>query len=140
MTHAKFEKVGQSDKPLYGPRKLMLCGFPTGAQPKFQAVLGMVGLSAVPKVWVGTDQADQPIIDLLALEDEAGAGSSSAMPRAIVVAGLSENELMRLMTVCKKTGMTNALWATLTPTSEHWTIKQLLAELAAERKEMQKRR
>jgi hypothetical protein len=57
-----------------------------------------------------------------------------------VVAGLTENELMRLMTVCKKTGMANALWATLTPTSEQWTVIQLLTELAAERREMQKRR
>jgi len=32
MTHpdAKFEKVSQSDAALYGPRKILLCGF--GAQ------------------------------------------------------------------------------------------------------------
>jgi hypothetical protein len=42
------------------------------------------------------------------------------------------------MTVCKKTGMVNALWATLTPVSESWSIRQLLAELAAERKAMTK--
>jgi hypothetical protein len=34
--------------------------------------------------------------------------------------------------------MMNALWATLTPTSESWTIQQLLTELAAERKAMGK--
>jgi hypothetical protein len=140
MAHAKFEKVGQTDKPLYGPRKLLLCGFPAGAQPKFEAVLKMVGLTAVPKRWIDKASADQLIKDLLALDDETGAGVSSALPRAIIVGGLTEKELMRLMAVCKKTGMANALWATLTPTSENWTVKQLLAELAAERKEMQKRR
>ncbi len=140
MAHAKFQKVGGSDTPLYGPRKLLLCGFAVGAQPKFQAVLKMVGLNVVPKVWVTTDQAESTLADLLALQDKSGAGRSSALPRAIVVAGLTENELMRLMAVCKKTGMANALWATLTPTSEQWTAIQLLTELAAERKEMQKRR
>ena len=140
MAHAKFEKVGQTDKPLYGPRKLLLCGFPAGAQPKFQAVLGMVGLTNVPKIWIGKDNKDQLIMNLLDLEDETGAGVSSALPRAIIVGGLTEKELMRLMAVCKKTGMTNALWATLTPTSEQWTVNQLLLELAAERKELQKRR
>jgi len=140
MAHAKFQKVGGSDTPLYGPRKLLLCGFPVGAQPKFQAVLKMVGLSSVPKIWVTTEQAESVLVDLLALQDETGAGTPSGLPRAIVVAGLTENELMRLMTVCKKTGMTNALWATLTPTSEQWTVIQLLTELAAERKEIQKRR
>jgi hypothetical protein len=139
MAHGKFEKVGRSEKSLYGPRKLLLCGFPAGAQAKFQAVLGMVGLGKVPKIWVGAEKAEHLLADLLALEDETGAGSSSALPRAIIVAGITENELMRLMAICKKSGMANALWATLTPTSEHWTIAQLLAELSAERREMQKR-
>ena len=140
MANAKFEKVGQTDKPLYGPRKLLLSGFPAGAQPKFQAVLGMVGLTNVPKVWISRDNSDQLIIDLLDLEDETGAGISSSLPRAIIVGGLTENELMQLMAVCRKTGMTNALWATLTPTSEQWTLNQLITELAAERKALQKRK
>jgi len=140
MAHAKFQKVGGSDTRLYGPRKLLLCGFPVGAQPKFEALLEMVGLNSVPKIWVATEQAESVLADLLALQDETGAGASSELPRAIVVAGLTEKELMRLMTVCKKTGMANALWATLTPTSEQWTVIQLLTELAAERKELQKRR
>ena len=139
MTHGKFEKVGGTDKLLYGPRKLLLCGFPAGVQPKFQAVLGMIGMGDVPKVWIGDQQAEHLLADLLTLEDGAGFGSGSALPRAVIVAGITEKQLMRLMGACKKTGMTNALWATLTPTSETWTIKQLLGELAAERKAMQKR-
>ncbi len=35
MNEAKFEKVSQSDKPLYGPRKLLLCGFSQSVQPNF---------------------------------------------------------------------------------------------------------
>ena len=52
MAEAKFEKIKPSDKPLYGPHKLLLCGFSTGAKSKFNAVLKMVGLSNVPKIWV----------------------------------------------------------------------------------------
>ena len=29
MSDAGFEKVSPSDKPMYGPRKLMVCGFPS---------------------------------------------------------------------------------------------------------------
>jgi hypothetical protein len=39
MNDAKFEKVSRSDKTLYGPRKLLLCGFADAAQPKFLTVL-----------------------------------------------------------------------------------------------------
>ena len=38
MGDAAFEKVTTSDKPIYGPRKLMLCGFSSGAQSNFESV------------------------------------------------------------------------------------------------------
>ena len=139
MVDATFEKVTTSDKPLFGPRKLLLCGFPSGAQPKLGAVLEMVGLREVLRIWVSEDQGDMAISELFQLPDNSGESVSSNLPRAIVVAGISQNELISLMAVCKKAGMMNALWATLTPTSENWTIQQLLAELAAERKAMTKK-
>ena len=139
MVDATFEKVTTSDKPLFGPRKLLLCGFPSGAQPKLGTVFEMVGLREVPKIWVSEDQGDMAISELFQLPDNSGESVSSNLPRAIVVAGISQNELISLITVCKKAGMMNALWATLTPTSENWTIQQLLAELAAERKAMTKK-
>jgi hypothetical protein len=44
------------------------------------------------------------------------------------------------MTVCRKTGMKKALWATLTPTSENLTLAELLEELSAERQALQKKK
>jgi len=32
MTDGEFQKVSRTDKPLYGPRKLLLCGFAADAQ------------------------------------------------------------------------------------------------------------
>ncbi len=133
-----FEKVSTSDESLYGPRQLFLCGFPAEAQPKFEIVLKAVGLQGVSKVWVTDDQGDMLLSELLKLEDNNGTGLSSNLPRAIIVAGISQNELLNLMTVCKQAGMKNALWATLTPTSESWRVQQLLAELAAEREALSK--
>ena len=74
-----------------------------------------------------------------ALPPGAGRGESSTLPRAIIVAGITERQLQTLMAVCRKTGMKQALWATLTPTSETWLLKQLLAELTAERKALHKK-
>ncbi len=138
MVDAVFEKVTTSDKLLYGPRKFLLCGFSSAAQPKFETVLEMVALGEVPKIWVSDDKGDMVLSALLQLPDNSGASVTSGFPRAIVVSGISQNELINLMAVCKKAGMMNALWATLTPVSENWTIQQLLAELAAERKAMTK--
>jgi len=136
---ASFEKVSTSDKSLYGPRRLLLCGFSAEAQPKFETVLKAVGLQDVPKAWASDDQGDLLLSELLGLSDNSGRGLSSNLPRAIVVAGISQNELINLMTVCKQAGMKNALWATLTPTSESWVLRRLLTELAAEREALAKK-
>ena len=139
MTDGDFQKVTQSDQLLYGPRKLMLCGFPADAQPKFVKLLEMIELSGMPIVWVTDDQADVEVGELAQLEDGTGAGTSSQLRRAIIMSGISQKELHLLMAGCRKSGMKQPLWATLTPTSETWPIKNLLEELAAEHRAMQER-
>ncbi len=140
MTDPEFQKVTQTDKLLYGPRKLLLCGFVADAQSKFKALLKMIGISIMPMVWVTEDQADIPLGKLVKLEDGTGAGASSQLPRAIIMAGITQNELHLLMAGCRESGMQQPLWATLTPTSETWSIQDLLKELSAEHRAMQERK
>jgi len=140
MTDDGFQKVDQSDNVLYGPRKLLLCGFTADVQPKVITLLDMIGLKAIPLVWVTEDQADIQVGDLAQLENGTGSGASSGLPRAIIMSGISQNELHTLMAGCRKSGMQQPLWATLTPTSETWPIQNLLKELAAEHEAMKKRR
>ena len=140
MTDAKFEKVSPNDKPLYGPRKLLLCGFSQAVQPNFSKLLELLGLSDIPKVWVAEDRAGIPVGELIQLEDSTGWGVSSELPRAIIMAGITQSEMHGLMSGCRQAKMKPPLWATLTPTSETWTILSLLNELAAEHKAMQQRK
>ena len=137
---ATFEKVSRSDKLLYGPRKLLLCGFGAEARKKLNAALGMAGLADVPRVWVTTEQGPTALAELLELADGSGAEAASALPRAVIVAGITEGQLISLMTICKKSGMQPALWAVLTPISEKWPLDRLLAELVREREALQKRK
>jgi hypothetical protein len=136
MADARFEKLTHSDEALYGPRKLVLCGFGREAQPKFKKVLDFAGLADVPVVWAEAADAAVKVGDLFRRPADSGLGAGSALKRAVIVAGITENELHHLMNVCKKTGMQSCLWAALTPTSETWTLKALLAELSAERRQM----
>jgi hypothetical protein len=59
--------------------------------------------------------------------DGFGGGTASDLPRAVIVAGISEKELHLLMSGCRKAQMQQALWATLTPTSTDWALKDLLS-------------
>jgi len=140
MTDGTFEKVQRSDTPMYGPRKLLLCGFPAQAQPKFSVVLEMAGLAGIAVLWANQKHASNTLAELLDLPAGSGTGADSALPRAVIVSGITQNQLHTLMAVCRKTGMKAALWAALTPTSETWMLAQLLEELQAERKALSKRK
>jgi hypothetical protein len=140
MTDGTFEKVQHSDNRMYGPQKLLLCGFPVSSQPKFRAVLEMAGLQTVDVVWANEENAKDTLAALLDLPADSGAGRGSALPRAVIVAGIMEKQLHSLMTLCRKSGMQQVLWAALTPTSESWRLDQLLKELQAERKTLSKRK
>jgi hypothetical protein len=140
MTDGEFQKVSRSDEALYGPRMLLLCGFTADAQSKFITLLGMIGLPELPLVWVTEDQADLSLGELVKLDNGKGAGVSSQLRRAVIMSGITQNELHLIMSGCRQAGMKQALWATLTPTSETWTLQSLLKELAAEQKAMQARK
>ena len=140
MTDGTFEKVQHSDSRMYGPPKLLLCGFSLQAQPAFIEVLKMAGLEDTAVVWANEDNQKETLLALLALPDGAGKGRGSTLPRAIIVSGITENQLHTLMTLCRKSGMPPSLWAALTPTSETWPLGQLLNELQAERKTLSKGR
>ena len=124
---------------MYGAPKLLLCGFSVPTQPKFLEVLKMAGLQKVGVVWANEENGKETLAALLGLPDGAGMGTGSALPRAIIVSGITENQLHTLMTLCRKSGMQQSLWAALTPTSETWPLGQLLNELQAERKALSER-
>ena len=138
MTKASFEKIDQSAALLYGPAKLLLCGFTPRAQSAFRALLAILNMSDLPIVWVGDSQIEARLGDLVQLPDGSGEGLPSDMPRAIIVSGITQGALHRLMSGCRKAGMKKALWAVLTPTSEKWLIQRLLRELTAERDALSK--
>lgn len=138
MEKPGFEKVTASEKKLYGPRKLLLCGFEPEAQPKFEQVIEAAGLTDVPRVWVGSGQDGVRLFELLEQPGGTGAGQPSTLARAIIVCGVAEAELIALMNTCKQTGMRPPLWAVLTPVSEKWKVGQLLSELAREREKLRK--
>ena len=136
---AKFEKIGKTGRPLYGPKKLLVCGFSPDSRKQFAAAQKTAGVEAVDTVWLDESHAEHRLADLMELPGNTGEETASAagLPRAVIVGGITETQLRSLMTVAKKTGMQKILWAVLTPTSQQWPLARLLAELESERRAMQ---
>ncbi len=140
MGNGEFKKVTQSEKLLYGPRKLLICGFSSAEQPEFINLLKSLGLTDLPLVWVTEDKENMLLGELFELEDKTGEKISSSLSRAVIMAGIKEKELHQIMTGYRQsTNMIRPLYATLTPVSETWTIKNLLTELSMEHEAMHKK-
>jgi hypothetical protein len=135
----KFEKVSPNEKVMYGPRRLILCGFSVSGQSKFKKLLKGIGLNNLPLVWTGLSEANQSLSSIFKKTDGSGEGRDSTLPRAIIAGGITQQELHILMSGCRKSGMKPSLWAVLTPTSENWNLSQLLAALAKEAEAMANR-
>jgi len=140
MAHSgKNKKVGKSQKKkMYGPKKLLVCGYSESDQAELLTLLEDNGLTSIPVVFVKSADSPRTLNELLAEEDKYGQGEASEMSRAVVASGLTQKELHILMTAYRKAKLPLQLWAALTPTSEKWSIAALLEELAAEREEIAK--
>jgi hypothetical protein len=136
---AAFTKVSRTDDRLYGPRKLLLCGFPCAERSGILDIVKLNEIKDLPMVWVKSDQADDILKKLFALSDMSGFNSESELSRAVIMGGITQKELHQLMGTYRNSEMAPALWAVLTPTSENWTLKMLLEELDAERCKMREK-
>ncbi|WP_167320864.1 DUF3783 domain-containing protein [Desulfosudis oleivorans] len=102
---------------------------------------GDMGLSPLPMIFTTETDGTVCLGDLVNRPDQSGRGGDSpGLARAIVLSGITEAELHRILTAYRESGLPRPLWATLTPTSENWPLSELLAELDAERRAMENRK
>ena len=119
---------------MYGSRGLLVCGYPVEERMDFINLLDKTDLSGIRVVFACSDDLETRVGDVISKEDRAGFDGVSDMPRAVVMSGLTQNELHNLMAAYKKGGFVRQIWASLTPVSEKWPLKNLLNELQKEDK------
>ena len=133
MTDASFEKLDPSEQPLYGPRRLVLCGFDTAARADFEKLMKVAEVGGLDCHWAGDSDGELLLKTLFEAPLGPPGVPAGDHPRTIVAGGLLQKELHLLMNLSREVGMPPTLWAVLTPTSAKWPLKALLKELNAER-------
>lgn len=127
-----FEKIEESSKKMYGPKGLLLCGYPEPEQQALLVLLQESQLSAVPVIFATNSNLQMTLKEIFESADRHGQGEISDMHRAAVMSGFTQNELHTLMASYRNSNLPTQLWAALTPVSENWSVADLLNELAAE--------
>lgn len=136
-----FTKVAaSSQKPMYGPRKLLICGFDDRMQARFDAMLTQTRIRNLPRVFVADLDGDTRVGDLFDLPAGSRQEEAASLPLAVIMSGLSQKEVHLLIGAYRQAGMPRPLWASLTPISEKWSLDRLLSELASERESSETRR
>lgn len=131
-----FQPLGETDRELHGTSALIVCGFAATEQDELVDLTRVLGLRTVPIIFIVRGDGSKTLRELALLPDLTGQGGEIPVPRAVIMSGLTEKELHLLMNGYRATDLARPFWATVTPTSETWTIKALLSELVEERKAM----
>ena len=137
MEHkGQFTKIGKTDKRIYGPRGLLVCGYTKEERSDFLKFIEKAGPANIQIAFASSVDLGTRVGDVLVKKEEAESVQKSDMPRAVVMSGLTQNELHGLMAAYRQAGFKRQIWATLTPVSEKWPLEVLLKELQAEDKTM----
>ena len=131
-----FRAVGASDAKMHGATAVLVSGFTVEDQKALRSLMDRNGLSDVPAVYIVAAFLDLSLSELARLPAESRAGETAELPRCVVMSGLSEKQLHALMDSYREASLPRPHWASVTPTSETWSIKKLLIELLKESEAM----
>lgn len=140
MQDGGFQKVGQTEKRLYGPRRILLCGYPADDRNRFRELLNKAGLPDITLIAADTKSLTIKLKELFAQTDKSGTGGGADMQRAAIMAGITEKELHTIINAYRAGGLPPQFWATLTPISENWQLGDLLQELEKENAALRQQR
>ena len=135
-----FRPIGDSDTRMPGDTAVLVSGCSVDEQALLRSLMDDNGLADVPAVYIAVVSLDSTLSELTALPAETNAGAVAELPRAVVMSGLTENQLHLLMKVYRESSLPQPCWASVTPTNGKWSIKRLLIELLKEREALRQAR
>jgi len=137
MSHS-LKVVGESKKRMYGPRGILVCGFTAEERNTILKMFGDKKFKRLPVIFTTADDRPALMKEIITRAHQTGVEGPCGLDCAIIMSGLTEKELHRTLSTYKKLRMAKPLWATLTPTSENWTVEALVSELNREKLHLEK--
>lgn len=131
-----FSPIGNSETRMHGSPAILASGYSAAEQQQLRQMLDSAGLTDIGLIYITAESLSMTLKALAEHPAETNAGQTAELPLAMILSGLTERELHAIMDQYRKSALPRPLWASATPTSENWTVKQLLIELLKEREAM----
>jgi hypothetical protein len=132
MSDGEFQRIQESDERMYGPKGILVCGYPPPEHRFFAMFMDKAGFSDRPIIFPTNEDGGKILRELFSSTTGSGMGVPADFPRAVIMSGFTQNEVHRIMSAYRQAGLPPQLWATLTPISENWLLAELLNELVTE--------
>lgn len=133
-----FNAIGKGDTPMFGAVAVLVAGYSVGEQKTLVDLLAAHDLEHLPLVFIDAALQKETLSHLTAHPGLSAVGRPSELRRAIILSGLRETELHRLMKAYRLSEMPRQLWASMTPVSADWPMRALLDELGKEKEDLRK--
>ncbi len=138
MSDGTFSKVEKSSKTMYGPRGILACGYSKVEQAAFLSLLKQLQMEDV-QVRFPVDTDGSRSLKSLFEETQTSQIDHGPLRRAVIMSGLTQAELHKVIASHRESDLPRPLWASLTPISESWALQDLLETLAREHAAMKQR-
>ena len=123
MSDGTFTRVEKSSETMYGPRGILACGYSKEEQTTFLSVLEEIRMKDIPVKFPVDDDGSKSLKTILE-ETETEKSDTSSLRRAVIMSGLTQEELHNLIASHGKSSLPRPLWASLTPISESWAFER----------------
>ncbi len=135
-----MEKIERSDKRLFGEHHAVLAVGLKQEEKEALIEIAQEQLKNLKVIFGSKKDLNLKLKDIFAFEDKHGVDEEFSVPKTLIMSGFRESELLDFMKAIRKRIIEIKLLAVLTPTSNEWKLKELLAELIMEAKAMEKRK
>ena len=88
MADNDFEKLEQIDRPLYGPRKLVVCGHPKNIRDRVMSLLEKADIRHVELIFATPGDEKKPLGELMEMPSKSGYETDLELPAAMIVGGI----------------------------------------------------
>ena len=82
MTEGEFQKIEASDERMYGPKGVLVCGYPPPEHRFFALFMDKAGFGDRPVIFPTNDDTGKTLKELFGLATGSGMGEPADLPRA----------------------------------------------------------
>jgi len=95
MNDNTFQKVGKTEKRMFGPPCIIICGYRVDEQETILSLIETCGLSRHPVLFATEEDADMILRDIVTAESGKGGGSLQDSQGRSLLSGLTEKDCIR---------------------------------------------